>query len=139
MNMRWWWELIIKAWPLLVVLSIGTLLYRADSLSNALEQSRKANSELVGKLGTKDEVISALQDNAAAERALTVAQLAKERELKGKLDAENKALREILDASDCSHESLPGAALDILRGKPNTTGHTDDLRPTASGAAAAVR
>lgn len=137
--MRWWWELIIKAWPLLVVLSIGTLLYRADSLSNALEQSRKANSELVGKLDTKDKAILALQDNANAERVLTDAQLAKERQLKGKLDAENKALREILDASDCSHQPLPGAALDILRGQASATGHANDLRPTASGATAAVR
>lgn len=115
MSWRWWWELIIKLWPLLVVLFIGALMFRSHSLSNALEQSRQANSELVGKLSTKDKAISALQDNAAAERALTDAQLAKERQLKGKLDAENKALREILDSSDCGHQPLPSAALDILR------------------------
>lgn len=139
MNVRWWWELIIKSWPLLVVLTVGVLMFRAHSLSNALELSRKANSDLVGQLSTKDKAILALQDNATAERALTDAQLAKERQLKGKLDAENKALREILDASDCSHQPLPGAALDILRGQAGTTGHANDLRPTASSAAAAVR
>lgn len=114
MNWRWWWELIIKSLPLLMMLSIGVLVFRAHSLSNALDQSKKDNVALVGKLYTKDKAISALQENAVAERALTDAQLAMERQLKGKLDAENKALRDILDANDCSHQPLPGAALDIL-------------------------
>jgi len=137
------WALIKNYWPLGLIVAAFLLVFgmasRIELLKADLAGVNKDNSELVKKLGSKDATITSLQNSASADRLATNAQLAKEQQMRGKADAENKALREILDASDCSHQPLPGAALDILRGQASGTGHTDDLRPTASGAAATVR
>lgn len=137
--MSWRWDVIIKAWPVLAVLLIGALVLYSDSLRDDLNKSRKDNGALVEKLNTKDVALVAMKQASDADRQASAAQLEKERKLRGKADAENKALREALDASGCSNKPLPGAALDILRGQPKAAEHADDLRPAASGAAATVR
>lgn len=113
------WKLIKDYWPLVLIVVAFLLVFgmasRIELLKADLAGVNKDNGELVEKLGNKDAVITSLQNSATADRQATDEQLAKERQMRGKADAENKALREILDASDCSHQPLPGAALDILR------------------------
>lgn len=137
--MSWRWDVIIKAWPVLAVLLIGALVLYSDSLRDDLNKSRRDNGALVEKLNTKDAALVAMKQASDTDRQASTAQLEKERKLRGKADAENKALREALDASGCSNKPLPGAALNILRGQAKAAEHTDDLRPAASGAAATVR
>ncbi|MGG9044205.1 hypothetical protein [Serratia marcescens] len=137
--MSWRWDVIIKAWPVLAVLLIGALVLYSDSLRDDLNKSRRDNGALVEKLDTKDAALVAMKQASDADRQASAAQLEKERKLRGKADAENKALREALDASGCSNKPLPGAALNILRGQAKAAEHADDLRPAASGAAATVR
>lgn len=137
--MSWRWDVIIKAWPVLAVLLIGALVLYSDSLRDDLNKSRRDNGALVEKLDTKDAALVAMKQASDADRQASTAQLEKERKLRGKADAENKALREALDASGCSNKPLPGVALDILRGQAKAAEHADDLRPAASGAAATVR
>lgn len=137
--MSWRWDVIIKAWPVLAVLLIGALVLYSDSLRDDLNKSRRDNGALVEKLNTKDAALVAMKQASDADRQASAAQLEKERKLRGKADAENKALREALDASGCSNKPLPGAALNILRGQAKAAEHADDLRPAASGAAATVR
>ncbi|HGH4793276.1 TPA: hypothetical protein ACKP12_001762 [Serratia marcescens] len=137
--MSWRWDVIIKAWPVLAVLLIGALVLYTHSLRDDLDKSNRELGALVEKLGTKDAALVALKQASDADRQASTAQLEKERKLRGKADAENKALREALDASGCSNKPLPGAALDILRGQAKAAEHADDLRPAASGAAATVR
>lgn len=139
MSWRWWWDVIIKAWPLLVALLAAVLVFYSDSLRDDLNKSRRDNGALVEKLNTKDAALVAMKQASDADRQASAAQLEKERKLRGKADAENKALREALDASGCSNKPLPGAALDILRGQAKAAEHPDDIRPTASGAATTVR
>lgn len=137
--MSWRWDVIIKAWPVLAVLLIGALVLYTHSLRDDLNKSNRELSSLVEKLDTKDAALVAMKQASDADRQASAAQLEKERKLRGKADAENKALREALDASGCSNKPLPGAALDILRGQAKAAEHADDLRPAASGAAATVR
>lgn len=137
--MSWRWDVIIKAWPVLVALLVGALMLYTHSLRDDLEKSNRELGSLVEKLDTKDAALVAMKQASDADRQVSTAQLEKERKLRGKADAENKALREALDASGCSNKPLPGAALDILRGQPKAAEHADDLRPAASGAAATVR
>ncbi|HGH4750890.1 TPA: hypothetical protein ACJIXE_004825 [Serratia marcescens] len=137
--MSWRWDVIIKAWPVLAVLLIGALVLYTHSLRDDLEKSNRELGSLVEKLDTKDAALVAMKQASDADRQASTAQLEKERELRGKADAENKALREALDASGCSNKPLPNAALDILRGQAKAAEHPDDLRPAASGAAATVR
>ncbi len=137
--MSWRWDVIIKAWPVLVALLVGALVLYTHSLRDDLEKSNRELGSLVEKLDTKDAALVAMKQASDADRQASAAQLEKERKLRGKADAENKALREALDASGCSNKPLPGAALDILRGQPKAAEHADDLRPAASGAAATVR
>lgn len=137
--MSWRWDVIIKAWPVLAVLLIGALVLYTHSLRDDLEKSNRELGSLVEKLDTKDAALVAMKQASDADRQASTAQLEKERELRGKADAENKALREALDASGCSNKPLPSAALDILRGQAKAAEHPDDLRPAASGAAATVR
>ncbi|EPK9178401.1 hypothetical protein [Serratia marcescens] len=137
--MSWRWDVIIKAWPVLVVLLFGVLVAYTLSLRDDLDKSQRDNGALVEKLDTKDAVLVAMKQASDADRQASAAQLETERKLRGKADAENKALRESLDASGCSNKPLPGAALDILRGQAKAAEHADDLRPAASGAAATVR
>ncbi|EON2012297.1 hypothetical protein ACNGYR_002121 [Serratia marcescens] len=139
MSGRWWWDVVIKAWPLLAVLLIGALVLYSHSLRDDLDKSNRVNGALVEKLGTKDAALVAMKQASDADRQASNAQLEKERKMRGKADAENKALREALDASGCSNKPLPGAALDILRGQAKAAEHSDDIRPAASGAAATVR
>ncbi|BEM64185.1 hypothetical protein SME23J_32120 [Serratia marcescens] len=137
--MSWRWDVIIKSWPVLVVLLFGVLVAYTLSLRDDLDKSQRDNGALVEKLDTKDAVLVAMKQASDADRQASAAQLETERKLRGKADAENKALREALDASGCSNKPLPGAALDILRGQAKAAEHADDLRPAASGAAATVR
>ncbi len=137
--MSWRWDVIIKAWPVLVALLAGALVLYTLSLRDDLEKSNRELGSLVEKLDTKDAVLVAMKQASDADRQASAAQLEKERKLRGKADAENKALREALDASGCSNKPLPGAALNILRGQAKAAEHADDLRPAASGAAATVR
>ncbi len=137
--MSWRWDVIIKAWPVLAVLLIGALVLYTHSLRDDLEKSNRELSSLVEKLDTKDAALVAMKQASDADRQASAVQLEKERKLRGKADAENKALREALDASGCSNKPLPGAALNILRGQAKAAEHADDLRPAASGAAATVR
>lgn len=113
------WALVKNYWPLVLIVAVFLLVFgmasRIEILKADMASVNKDNSELMTKLGSKDATIASLKNSAAADRQVTDAQLAKERQMRGKADAENKALREILDASDCSHQPLPGAALDILR------------------------
>ncbi|MBN5255557.1 hypothetical protein JY459_20420 [Serratia marcescens] len=137
--MSWRWDVIIKAWPVLAVLLIGALVLYTHSLRDDLDKSNRVNGALVEKLGTKDAALVAMKQASDADRQASAAQLEKERKLRGKADAENKELREALDASGCSNKPLPGAALNILRGQAKAAEHADDLRPAASGAVATVR
>lgn len=137
--MSWRWDVIIKAWPVLAVLLMGALVLYTHSLRDDLDKSNRELGSLVEKLDTKDAALVAMKQASDADRQASAAQLEKERKLRGKADAENKALREALDASGCSNKPLPGAALNILRGQAKTAEHADDLRPAASGAAATVR
>lgn len=137
--MSWRWDVIIKAWPVLVALLVGALVLYTHSLRDDLEKSNRELGSLVEKLDTKDAALVAMKQASDADRQASAAQLEKERKLRGKADAENKALREALDASGCSNKPLPGAALNILRGQAKAAQHADDLRPAASGAAATVR
>lgn len=137
--MSWRWDVIIKAWPVLVALLVGALVLYTHSLRDDLEKSNRELSSLVEKLDTKDAALVAMKQASDADRQASAVQLEKERKLRGKADAENKALREALDASGCSNKPLPGAALNILRGQAKAAEHADDLRPAASGAAATVR
>ncbi|AWC81183.1 MULTISPECIES: DUF2570 domain-containing protein [Serratia] len=137
--MSWRWDVIIKAWPVLVALLVGALVLYTHSLRDDLEKSNRELGSLVEKLDTKDAALVAMKQASDADRQASAAQLEKERKLRGKADAENKALREALDASGCSNKPLPGAALNILRGQAKAAEHADDLRPAASGAAATVR
>ncbi|HGE8352640.1 TPA: hypothetical protein ACGD69_004038 [Serratia marcescens] len=139
MTKSWWWDVIIKAWPVLVALLVGALVLYTHSLRDDLEKSNRKLGSLVEKLDTKDAALVAMKQASDADRQASAAQLEKERKLRGKADAENKALREALDASGCSNKPLPGAALNILRGQAKAAEHADDLRPAASGAAATVR
>ncbi|WP_273889672.1 hypothetical protein [Serratia marcescens] len=124
---------------MLVALLAGALVLYTLSLRDDLEKSNRELGSLVEKLDTKDAVLVAMKQASDADRQASAAQLEKERKLRGKADAENKALREALDASGCSNKPLPGAALNILRGQAKAAEHADDLRPAASGAAATVR
>ncbi|HFZ1900061.1 TPA: hypothetical protein ACIJYO_004735 [Serratia marcescens] len=137
--MSWRWDVIIKAWPVLVALLVGALVLYTHSLRDDLEKSNRELGSLVEKLDTKDAALVAMKQASDADRQASAVQLEKERKLRGKADAENKALREALDASGCSNKPLPGAALNILRGQAKAAEHADDLRPAASGAAATVR
>ncbi|HGM7018890.1 hypothetical protein [Serratia bockelmannii] len=137
--MSWRWDVIIKAWPVLVALLVGALVLYTHSLRDDLEKSNRELGSLVEKLDTKDAALVAMKQASDADRQASAAQLEKERKLRGKADAENKALREALVASGCSNKPLPGAALNILRGQAKAAEHADDLRPAASGAAATVR
>ncbi|MCW6014910.1 hypothetical protein K1Y38_18995 [Serratia marcescens] len=137
--MSWRWDVIIKTWPVLAVLLIGALVLYSLSLRDDLDKSNRDNGVLVEKLDTKDAALVAMKQASDADRQASAAQLEKERKLRGKADAENKALREALDASGCSNKPLPGAALNILRGQAKAAEHADDLRPAASGAVATVR
>lgn len=137
--MSWRWDVIIKAWPVLVALLVGALVLYTHSLRDDLEKSNRELGSLVEKLDTKDAALVAMKQASDADRQASAAQLEKERKLRGKADAENKALREALDASGCSNKPLPGAALNILRGQAKAAEHADDLRPAASGAVATVR
>ncbi|MEL5594161.1 hypothetical protein [Serratia ureilytica] len=139
MSWRWWWDVMIKAWPLLVALLAAVLVLYTLSLRDDLDKSKRDNGALVEKLDTKDAALVAMKQASDADRQASAAQLEKERKLRGKADAENKALREALDASGCSNKPLPGAALNILRGQAKAAEHADDLHPAASGAAATVR
>jgi Sec-independent protein translocase protein TatA len=113
------WKLIKGYCPLLLIVAAFLLVFgmasRIEVLKADLAGANKDNSELVKKLGSKDATITSLQNSAATDRLATNAQLEKERQMRGKADAENEALRKILDASDCSNKPLPGAAIDILR------------------------
>ncbi|MBJ2092849.1 hypothetical protein [Serratia ureilytica] len=124
---------------MLVVLLIGALVLYTLSLRDDLDKSNRVNGALVEKLGTKDAALVAMKQASDADRQASAAQLERERKLRGKADAENKELREALDASGCSNKPLPGAALNILRGQAKAAEHADDLRPAASSAVATVR
>lgn len=119
MNLSILWKLAKGYWPLLLIIAAFLLVYmmasRIEVLKADLAGVNKDNGELVEKLRSKDSAITSLQNSAATDRLATNAQLEQERKMRGKADAENEALRKILDASNCSYQPLPGAAIDILR------------------------
>ncbi|RDL25100.1 DUF2570 family protein [Serratia fonticola] len=97
---------------LLVAICLG---WYASSLSDDLDDVRKENKALVDAVKDRDGAITALKDDAGADRQATEEQLKIEQQKRAKADAENRTLRKALESSDCSNQRMPDSAIGILR------------------------
>ncbi|WP_447907862.1 DUF2570 family protein [Serratia fonticola] len=102
---------------MLVAILLG---WYSSVLTDRLDKADKANEKLVDAVEDRDDTIKALNDASGADRRATEEQLKIEQQKREKAGAENRTLRKALDSTDCSNQRLPGAALDILRGKNAT-------------------